>query len=74
MRYRVTTGCYALPHAIYRQYLYFFLSKFVGICAFVLCDEQSSGDMDITDYRREAVHIQKRRSVALGSREDVPTP
>ena len=38
------------------------------------CDEQSSGDMDITDYRREAARIQKRRSVALGSREDVPTP
>ena len=38
------------------------------------CDEQSSGDMDIADYRREAERIQKRRSVALGSREDVPTP
>ena len=38
------------------------------------CDEQSSGDMDIADYRREAARIQKRRSVALGSREDVPTP
>ena len=38
------------------------------------CDEQSSDDMDITDYRRETVHIQKRRSVALGSREKVPTP
>jgi len=38
------------------------------------CDEQSSGDMDITDYRREAARIQKRRSVVLGSREDVPTP
>jgi hypothetical protein len=38
------------------------------------CDEKSSGDMDITDYRREATRIQKRRSVALGSREDVPTP
>ena len=38
------------------------------------CDEQSSGDMDIADYRREDAHIQKRRSVALGSREDVPTP
>ena len=37
------------------------------------CDEQSSGDMDIADYRREAARIQKRRSVALGSREDVPT-
>ena len=30
--------------------------------------------MDIADYRREAARIQKRRSVALGSREDVPTP
>jgi multidrug efflux pump subunit AcrA (membrane-fusion protein) len=38
------------------------------------CDEQSSGDMEIADYRREAARIQKRRSVALGSREDVPTP
>jgi hypothetical protein len=38
------------------------------------CDEQSSGDMDIADYRRETARIQKRRSVALGSREDVPTP
>jgi hypothetical protein len=38
------------------------------------CDEQSSGDMDIADYRREAARIRKRRSVALGSREDVPTP
>ena len=37
------------------------------------CDEQSSGDMDIADYRRETARIQKRRSVALGSREDVPT-
>ena len=37
------------------------------------CDDQSSGDMDIADYRREAARIQKRRSVALGSREDVPT-
>ncbi len=37
------------------------------------CDEQSSDDMDIADYRGEAAHIQKRRSVALGSREDVPT-
>ncbi len=37
-------------------------------------DEQSSVDMDITDYRRETTHIQKRRSVALSSREDVPTP
>jgi hypothetical protein len=36
-------------------------------------DDQSSGDMDIADYRREAARIQKRRSVALGSREDVPT-
>jgi hypothetical protein len=32
------------------------------------CDEQSSGDMDIADYRLEAVRIQKLRSVALGSR------
>jgi hypothetical protein len=32
------------------------------------CDEQSSGDMDIADYRRETARIQKRRSVALGSR------
>ena len=38
------------------------------------CDEQSSGDMDIADYRREDARIQKRRSVALGSREDAPTP
>ncbi len=38
------------------------------------CDEQSSGDMDIADYRRESARIQKRRSVALGSREDLPTP
>ncbi len=38
------------------------------------CDDQSSDDMDITDHRREATRIQKRRSVALGSREDVPTP
>jgi hypothetical protein len=30
--------------------------------------------MDLADYRRETAHIQKRRSVALGSREDVPTP
>jgi hypothetical protein len=30
------------------------------------CDEQSSGDMDIADYRREAARIQKRRSVAIG--------
>jgi hypothetical protein len=30
--------------------------------------------MDIADYRREAARIQKRRSVPLGSREDVPTP
>jgi hypothetical protein len=29
------------------------------------CDEQSSGDMDIADYRREAARIQKRCSVAL---------
>jgi hypothetical protein len=28
----------------------------------------------IVDYRRETEHIQNRRSVALGSREDVPTP
>ncbi len=38
------------------------------------CDEQSSVDMDITDYRRETPHIQKRHSVAFDSREDVPTP
>ncbi len=38
------------------------------------CDEQSSDDMGITDYRREVERIQKRSSVALGSREDVPTP
>ena len=38
------------------------------------CDDQSSGDMDIADYRREAARIQKRRCVALGSLEDVPTP
>jgi hypothetical protein len=38
------------------------------------CDEQSSGDMGIADYRREAARIQNRRSVALGSRGDVPTP
>jgi hypothetical protein len=38
------------------------------------CDEQSSGDMDIADYRLETVRIHKRRSVALGSREDIPTP
>ena len=30
--------------------------------------------MDIADYRREDTRIQTRRSVALGSREDVPTP
>ncbi len=36
------------------------------------CDEQSLVDMDIADYRRETARIQKRRSVALGSREDVP--
>jgi hypothetical protein len=36
------------------------------------CDEQSLGDMDIADYRRETTRIQKRRSVTLGSREDVP--
>ncbi len=29
--------------------------------------------MDITDYRREVACIQKRRSVELGSHEDVPT-
>jgi hypothetical protein len=38
------------------------------------CDEQSSGDMDIADYRREVARIQKRRPVALDSREDGPTP
>ena len=38
------------------------------------CDEQSSGDMDIADYRREAARIQKRGSVVLDSHEDVPTP
>ncbi len=38
------------------------------------CDDQSSDDMDIADYRRETARIQKRCSVALGSREDVPTP
>ncbi len=38
------------------------------------CDEQSSVDMDIVDYRRDTVHIQKRHSVAFGSHEDVPTP
>jgi len=30
--------------------------------------------MDIADYRREVARIQKRHSVVLGSREDVPTP
>jgi hypothetical protein len=38
------------------------------------CDEQSSDEMDIADYRRETARIQKQSSVALGSREDVPTP
>ena len=38
------------------------------------CDKQSSDDWDLTGYRREATLIQKRSSVALGSREDVPTP
>ena len=28
--------------------------------------------MDLADHRREATRIQKRRSVVLGSREDVP--
>ena len=38
------------------------------------CDKQSLDDWDLTDYRRETVRIQNRRSVTLGSREDVPTP
>ena len=30
--------------------------------------------MDLTDHRRETTRIQNHRSVAIGSREDVPTP
>jgi hypothetical protein len=32
------------------------------------CDKKSSDDMDLTDHRREATRIQKRRSIPLGSR------
>jgi hypothetical protein len=38
------------------------------------CDKQSSDDWNLADYRREAARIQNRRSVTLGTREDVPTP
>jgi hypothetical protein len=38
------------------------------------CENQSSDDWDLADYRRQVVHIQNRRSVVLGSRADVPTP
>ena len=38
------------------------------------CEKQSWEDMDIADYRREDTRIQKRRSIPLGSRAEVPTP
>jgi hypothetical protein len=38
------------------------------------CDQQSSDDWDLADYRRETVHIQNHLSVVLASHEDVPTP
>ena len=38
------------------------------------CAKQSWVDWDLTDYRREATHIQNRRCVPLGSRDDVPPP
>jgi hypothetical protein len=37
------------------------------------CEKQSSDDWNLPDYRREDARIQNHRSVALGSREDVPT-
>jgi hypothetical protein len=36
--------------------------------------QPTSDDWDLADYRREVGRIQNRRSVALGSRADVPTP
>jgi hypothetical protein len=38
------------------------------------CEKQSSDDWDLSDYRRETVYIQNRRSVVLDSHTDVPTP
>ena len=38
------------------------------------CEKQSSDDMTVADYRRETTRIQKRRSIPLGSRAEVPTP
>jgi hypothetical protein len=38
------------------------------------CEKQSCDDWELPDHRREATHIQNRRSIPLGSRGEVPTP
>ena len=38
------------------------------------CEKQSWDDWDLTDHRREDIHIQNHCSVSLGSHEEVPTP